>query len=344
MSRCPNMPENWEPPVPAWRCTFAQAKGIIVGHFGSQSDRDGPTALDAWLIRHQSGQDAPSRVDRASYRDDLGNYGRLALCYWHDRASFDRWFSDAAGWWADDARLNEGVGYFREVYDIPVERFETIWSSPSAHAIGVRDFLAVEGPMREHAYWGAARDRLAVSDFDDLVSPLGAELALSDADTLGRRVTVTPPENLCVIRSGQDWSRCNEAEMASYFASVEPALRAGMEFLASHRDETGCIDCRFAQELDADGETIAQTFGLAQFLTLGHLEDWSKSHDTHLAIFNSFMAMVAAHDFDVSLHLYHELFVTSRENPAFEYINCHNRTGLLSVGTTAQKRGAALGT
>jgi len=337
MSRCPNMPENWEPPAPAWRCAFAQAKGVVVAHFGSQADRDGPTALDEWIAQYHGGQDAPSRVDRATYRDNAGKFGRLALCYWLDRGSFDRWFSGAASWWADDARLGEGVGYFRELYDIPVERFETIWSNPSAHAIGVRDFLAIEGPMREHAYWGAARDRLPVSDLDDLLSPLGAELSLSDADTLGRRIIVTPPENLCVIRSGQDWSRCNDTEMESYFASVEPALRAGMEFLTSHRDQTGCIDCRFAHEFGASGEPIAQTFGLAQFLTLGHLEHWSKSHETHLAIFDRFMAMLAAHDFDVSLHLYHELFVTSRDNPAFEYINCHNRTGLLSVGLAARE-------
>jgi len=335
MSRCPNMPENWEPPAPAWRCTFARAKGVVVAHFGSQSDRDGPTALDVWFTQNLGGSDAPPHVDRACYRDSAGKHCRLALCYWLDRSSFDRWFESAADWWTDDARLTEGAGYFREVYDIPNKRFETIWSSPDANSIGVRDLLEVEGPMREHAYWGAARDRLEVSFSDDLLSPLGSALPLSQAPTEGRRVSVHPPENLCVIRSGQDWSRCNQAEADSYFASVEPALRAGMEFLAAHRDETGCVDCRFARETTSDGELIARTFGFAQFLTLGHLEDWSKSHETHLAIFNHFMAMLVAHDFDVSLHLYHELFVTSRDNPAFEYINCHNRTGLLSIGEIA---------
>jgi aldoxime dehydratase len=340
MSRCPNMPENWEPPAPAWRCTLSPARGLVVAHFGSQSDDEAPTALDEWIAQHLGKIDAPRHIDRAIYRDSAGKNCRLTLCYWLDRSSFDRWISVGTSWWTDDARLSEEVGYFREVYDIPANRFETIWSSPDAHPIGVRDLLDVEGPMLEHAYWGAARDRLEISTSDKLLSPLGTELPLSCAQTVGQRVSIMPPENLCVIRSGQDWSRCNLAESQSYFASVEPALRDGMEFLAANRAETGCVDCRFAQEVGSDGKATQRTFGLAQFLTLGHLEDWSKSHETHVAIFDRFMAMLAAHDFNVSLHLYHELFVTSRDNPAFEYINCHNRTGLLSVGFANQEYGA----
>ena len=342
MSRCPNMPENWEPPAPAWRCALGDAKGVLVAHFGSQSDKEMPTALDNWIAQRLDDVDAPPRVDRALYRDSAGKYCRLTLCYWLDRAAFDRWLASAASWWADDARLSEGVGYFREVYDIPANRFETIWSSSEEHTIGVRDILEVEGPMCEHAYWGAARDRLEISATDELLSPLGHELPLSYAQTLGQRISLTPPENLCVIRSGQDWSRCSQNEAVSYFANVEPALRAGMEFLSANRAETGCVDFRFAHEIGVDGETVKQSFGLAQFLTLGHLEYWSKSHETHLAIFDRFMAMLATHDFDVALHLYHELFVTNRDNPAFEYINCHNRTGLLSIGLANQARGPSI--
>jgi aldoxime dehydratase len=341
MSRCPNMPENWEPPAPAWRCTFGQAKGVVVAHFGSLADHDGPTALDGWIAQHLGDPDTAEHVDRATYRDTAGKHARLTLCYWLDRAAFDRWLSGALSWWTDDARLSDGVGYYREVYDIPVERFETIWSNSELHGIGVRNLLPVDGPIREHAYWGAARDRLEISDTSLLVSPVGESLPLSDVTTEGRRITITPPENLCVIRSGQDWSRCNALERESYFTSVEPALRTGMLFLAANRAETGCVDCRFANELGPDGRPVEQTFGLAQFLTLGHLEEWSRSHETHLAIFNRFMSMLATHEFNVSLHLYHELFVTGPDNPAFEYINCHNRTGLLSIGTAAHERGAA---
>lgn len=342
MSRCPNMPEVWEPPAPAWRCAFGQAKGVIVAHYGSQSDGEGPTSLDGWIKQHLDDGDAPQRIDRGTYVDSAGKHCRLILCYWLDRASYDRWLSIASIWWADDARLSEGVGYFREVYDIPADRFETIWSSPDAHPVGFRDLVEVEGPMREHAYWGAARDRLEISDTDQLLSTFGKEFPLSHIRTEAQRISVIPPQNLCVIRSGQDWSRCDVNESLSYFTSVQPALVAGMKFLADNRQKTGCIDCRFTQEIGENGELIERSFGLAQFLTLGHLEDWSKSHETHLAIFNRFMSMLATHEFNVSLHLYHELFVTGPDNPAFEYINCHNRTGLLSVGTAAHERGAAL--
>lgn len=342
MARCPNMPADWQPPAPAWRCTLDQAHGLIVAHFGSQSDRAGPNGLDNWLEQHRLLEDAPIRIDRAHYRDAAGKHGRLALCYWSDRSRFERWLAAAGSWWSDDARLAEGVGYFSEIYDVPADRFETIWSSPDAHPIGVRDFLEVEGPMREHGYWGAARDRLAVSADDDLESPLGSSMTLSTGPTEGVRIEFVPPENLCVIRSGQDWTRCNALERETYFTRVEPALRAGMLFLSQNPTLTGCLDCRFAQEIDLFGEAIDRTFGLGQFLTLAHLERWSKSHETHLTIFDAFMAMLAQHDFNISLHLYHEVFVTRRDNPAFQYINCHNRTGLLTLGRQERKHAAAI--
>lgn len=137
------------------------------------------------------------------------------------------------------------------------------------------------------------------------------------------------PENLAIIRSGQDWTDCGGEELAQYNESVRPALVAGMNFLRDHADETGCCDLRFAEETSRDGSPMKKTFGLGYFLTLGHLEKWASTHPTHLAIFSKFLTMARVHGTNLKLKLWHEVSVLPAANQIFEYVNCHPETGLL---------------
>jgi hypothetical protein len=99
----------------------------------------------------------------------------------------------------------------------------------------------IVGPIREHNYWGSMRDRIAASATDELHSEYGERLPrLGVASTLNRRVRVRVPENLAVIRSGQDWTDCGGPELAQFRESVQPALLEGMNFLRDHPDDTGC--------------------------------------------------------------------------------------------------------
>ncbi|WP_409035782.1 phenylacetaldoxime dehydratase family protein [Pseudomonas corrugata] len=74
---------------------------------------------------------------------------------------------------------------------------------------------------------------------------------------------------------------------------------------------------------------IGKKLGLAHFDELAHLEDWAKTHSTHLAIFGGFMRYVRVLDFQVALRLYHEVSVIPADAQCFEYINCHPGSGLL---------------
>ena len=100
-----------------------------------------------------------------------------------------------------------------------------------------------------------------------------------------------------------------------------------MDFIATTPEETGCACSRFSKELTLDGKEINKTFGFAYFLTLGHLEKWSKTHPTHLAIFHSFLEMAQSLG-QIDLKLWHEVSVLP-EGQVFEYLNCHPKTGLL---------------
>ena len=232
-------------------------------------------------------------------------------------------------WWNDSAHVKDPQGYFREILTVPTDRFETIYTYNTQVGVARTGCPAV-GPIREHNYWGSMRDRLQVSADDPLLSAHGEQLPrLGAAATLGRRLRVKVPENLAIIRSGQDWTDCASAELAEYNDSVRPALIEGMNFLRDHPDETGCCDLRFAEESAQDGAALKKTFGLGYFLTLGHLEKWAAMHPTHLAIFAKFLTMVRDHGKDLKLKLWHEVSVLPAASQVFEYINCHPGTGLL---------------
>jgi aldoxime dehydratase len=325
------MPPDWNPPAPGWAADFSEIPGTIVtAYFGTQIRSAGcehHEIVDKLLLV----PGGPRNVERARFVDRGGCETIISASYWASPSDYDAWrmssgFND---WWTDPARTREPNGYFLEVLKVPTDRFETIFSTRQTLGIG-KVAAGVTGPVREHNYWGSMRDRIAKSATDELASQYGTALPrLGSAHTLGRRVRVSVPGNIAVIRSGQDWTDCGDAELATYDESVRPALVEAMAFLRDHPDETGCCDLRFAQETDAQGMPLKRSFGLGYFLTLGHLEQWAASHPTHLAIFARFIAMLRQYKFKVGLRLWHEVSVLPQGDQIFEYINCNPATGLL---------------
>jgi aldoxime dehydratase len=103
----------------------------------------------------------------------------------------------------------------------------------------------------------------------------------------------------------------------------------GMKFLMENPAETGCLACRFIQQLTEDGDADDKTFGMAYFVDMSRLEAWSKSHPTHLAIFGSFMSVAQRLGNAITLRLWHEVAALPTDCTTLEYVNCHRWTGLL---------------
>ncbi len=333
MKSFPNMPDGFEAPVPAWKCIIGT--DIAIAHVGVQGDPAQFTEFKTAIRQLTRAENAPDHVDEAKFTDAAGTANHMFLCYWCDPAGRAAWSNGEAfqRYWNDKARLTGDVGYWFETYLVPPDRFETIWSHDQDQDVGIRPLVSVEGPMPEHAYWGAARDRLAVSRQSGLEEDEAIRgWSKSDvAKIVSGRITVKPSSNLCVIRSGQDWSQTQGSERKTYLAKVKPVLAEGMAYLSSSAQETGCISCRLAEEVDGQGESKNRTFGLAHFVALSGLEKWAKSHPTHIAILDSFYAMIAEQGGQTALRLYHELFVVDQAAPMFEYINCHSWTGLMPL-------------
>lgn len=327
-----NRPPGHQPRYPAWTVRFGEdVPELVFAQYGVQTadgsdDRSAGPAVAAAAARFE-GPDAPVHLDRAVHRDAHGARDDVLMAYWTDPGSHRRWEERTAAWWSGlDA--DGPVGHWREVARIPTSHLETLHSGEH-HDNGTSHLLPME-VTDVHDYWGAARDRIPASAKEPLAGELSTFIPGTEAETRGRRVGVRPPGEVCLIRTAQDWSRCEDAERATYLEQVEPVLRAGAEFLAGH-PETGCVSSRYVREVGPDGTPLDKTCVLAWFLSLGTLESWTLAHPTHVDIYGAFMRMLAVHDFDLRLALWHEVSVLPAGALEAEYVNCHPDTGFLRL-------------
>ena len=325
-----NMPENWQPPAPAWQANWKDsADPMVVVYFGIQANS--PDKLDAWAKSALNSEFAPERIERGQFVDQQEITNSLYICYWK-RSEYDLWWALEANqaWWSSDERLKDGVGYWREVVAMPYDRFETLNSSTEPHGISaVAEEL--EGPIEEHGYAGGMRDRIALSDTQDLKNSASTSTKI-EATKLDndKRVQLIPPKNMCIIRSGQNWSYCDEEQSTIYLNKVHPVLQKGMRFLRDNPIETECYSMRFVDIKDSTWDEMSQSFGLGYASDIYAFEEWAKSHPTHIAILDRFMEMVGHFGEKLQLRLWHEVVILPEDGCEFEYINCHNQTGLLS--------------
>jgi hypothetical protein len=273
-----------------------------------------------------------SYVDPASYRNEA------AFAYWPSKSSYESWVeqSDFGDFW-EALKPGGEVGWFLEVFSPSIDRFETVFSNDSIPEGAAHMRESVSGPMREHVYWGSMRDRLAVSQTDALEGEhLRTRERGKSTDTKSRRIRVAGRKNLCVIRSGQDWSGTNPRERKLYLETMHTVLVKGMQFLTDEGSEVGCLSNRFMDVIDHADPTRStdKTFGLGYFDNIASLEGWSKQHKTHLDIFGRFLQYAAELQNNVTLRLFHEVVVLRPEQQFFEYVGCHPGTGLLRSTAT----------
>lgn len=277
-----NCPRDHISKLPAWSGARLPARTAMSMIFSSGPCND--ETIDMLRKELTAGVYLPDHLERARVVGDAGGMcdATVFLGYWTDPASQQHWLarSQAVDW----------PGVLVETAIIPKEHWETLHSTPEMTP-GVRNLVDIEN-TDVHEYWGSARDRIPAS--------AGSELGAEPGYGL--------PGNLCLIRSGQVWSNCPEAERAFYFGEVEPHLRAAVDYLASD-PKAGCLSSRLLREQTIDGEDLESTSFLGWFRDLASVERWSRSHPTHLAIFCSYLRMVREFGGRTDLRLWHEMAV-----------------------------------
>jgi aldoxime dehydratase len=334
-SRERRIDDDFVPPFPAWVARAdTSVKDVVMGYFGVQSK--GPDALAQAHIALQhmvsgfSLADGPGRYDLAHYVDEAGYDNLIAIAYWNQPQSFALWQASPVidGWWSDEARLGDGLGYFREILSPGTERLETLFSTADRKE-GVGALMGgTSAEIQEHGYWGSMRDRLPIAQIDS-IEPSGTLSVRGLAPGQGCRTKINGHQNLAVIRSGQEWTEAEGKERDLYLGEMEPILHAGMNFLRDEGRSIGCYANRYMRHIDASGQLLEKSFSLSYWHSLADMERWSESHPTHLAIFGTFMRIVQELNFQLKLRLYHEVTVLDSGQQDFEYVNCHPKTGLM---------------
>jgi hypothetical protein len=230
------------------------------------------------------------------------------------------------------------LGLWHESYATDVSRLETNYSG--------LDYLPGLGQIpnssaAEHdlaTYWGAARDRIPDSAQDLFPRPtIRIDRPVEAPKGLGQHLTGISHHNLVHIRSGQWWMNCDGTETQAYVQKLEPTLRKGLQYLNDNPKETGAMGLRYLRNTNVD-EPLKdydreETCGAGFFANLEDLENWAKTHSSHLAIWRGAMSHYKAFPDNRKFRTWHEVSVISEGDAQFEYINCTPGTGVM--GATA---------
>lgn len=328
--------DEYEPPFAMWVARAdADLQQVVMAYLGIQFKPDQKaTAVKAMqhIVKSFGLENGPLNHDITHHTDNQNYENYTVVGYWRDPAAYCQWarLAEVNDWWNSDDRLNDGIGYFREIVSPRAEQFETLYAFkedlPGVGAVMDR----ISDDIQEHGYWGSARERFPVSQTDRMLA--NGELQILSGDPQkGGRVIVQGHDNITLIRSGQDWVNADEQERALYFNEMLPSLQDGMDFLRDEGQSVGCYSNRFVRNVDLDGNLLDIAYDIGYWRSLDKLERWAESHPTHLRIFTTFFKVVTGLQ---NLRLYHEVSVSDARHQIFEYINCHSQTGMMRDAQT----------
>lgn len=339
--KCPvSTPPNYQPPFPAYCARFpTETTNLVLAIIGVQHpsveafDASSISTIKDFVTKAPQST-RPSTWEVASVTDKRSAYNIAVFAYWPKAESYDQWASDSGFdvWWKSSDRENDKHGWFLEVLQPSIDRFETVFSN-SEHPEGAANMQdKISGEIEQHAYWGSMRDRLAAGQDDQLEGQEWSENNSGSQDVNPKRVRVPGKKNICIIRSGQDWSDTLPAERSLYLETMHPVLIKGMDFLRDEGRKIGCYANNLWDVVDSDtyAANKERTFGLGFFDDMKSLEYWSKSHQTHINIFGGFLMYAKKLNNVLSLRLFHEVYVLETAQQNFEYVGCHVETRMLN--------------
>ncbi|MGF6758094.1 phenylacetaldoxime dehydratase family protein [Paraburkholderia sp. GAS42] len=327
-------PDGFKPAVQRWSVLFPEhCQAVHVAFFAVQARGESDmreSGFFEWADAAMQGKYAPASIDHSSFTDDAGSNNRVVTAYWIDSGSFNAWQIEQRrdGWWESGSRESGKCGFWREMLTVPVDRVETIYWEDYRANLGA--ILPVE-PTPYCGYFGAMRDRIPLAACDRLETDATDALSRPSSDQRigARRWFVHPPHNLAMIRSASFWGNCDDEQKADYDEKLRDPLARGMDFLRTNPIETGCCSLRFLQTLDLEQKPVPETHAYGYFLSLEHMEGWAEGHASHKAIFDAAIARYSKYGPSNQLRTWHEVYVLPSYGQHFEYINCHNRTGIL---------------
>lgn len=327
------MPENHQPQSNAWTIAVPpNTTHIIFAQIGIQAKKDNESSEYLNQIKNSFHlPDSPKHYESSFHVDSEGYKNTIIMAYWDNPQAYYSWLkhSSVQEWWSGKSIDRNGpIGYWSEIATIPMTHFETLYSQINK-SNGVSHFIPIK-PTNVHEYWGSMRDRIPASATGDFENNFNGQLsAKEDKDTLGKRIKIIAPKEVCLIRTAQDWSKCGSDEKKTYVDLVEPTLKKGNQYLSQNPKESGCISSKLVYELNSDEQVLEKSCVIAYFTSLDDLERWTHTHPTHKAIYGTFFEMLKRYNYATELALWHEVSMIQSEDLQLEYVNCHPKTGFI---------------
>ncbi|GLK67619.1 phenylacetaldoxime dehydratase family protein [Hansschlegelia plantiphila] len=309
---------------------------IIFGQFGFQAPEAGHAEeFISTSRRYFALENGPARVERC-HGVSSGVHEDILIAYWLSRESYENWLasSNFPEWW-ESLSPDGPFGYWREIVSPDIGRVGGVYFGlASDRHVGLTSLLGAP-PTQRWGYWGGYRDRMRASQQDSFEPELGVEpLPRRRPNTLGRRVIVDAPNNILLVREGQESTYVTGAiERKSWDTEVKPALAKWIKYLAENPELSGALVVREVAELELEtGESTEKLSQLIYFQSLRHLERAARTQPSHVALYNSYMKMlgeVGAAGETAQLVVWVDQFLVQTGRMLAEYINCDPQLGLL---------------
>lgn len=317
----------------------ANVKQIVFAQYGVQGPRanSGSQFIGA-MRRLFSLEHGPRKVERCHHWDAAGCHEDILMAYWTDTGEYGKWLRrpEVTSWW-ESLPLSGELGYWREVLAPDADRFGFL-------GIGLNERRRVgcvhairSKPSENWGYWGGYRDRFAASKKEkDTFEPASEVInePISDRVTRGKRITIQIPKNLLFVREGAETTYItNPREREGWNTKVKPVLGKWIAYLRDNPTLSGAICLRDTIEQDLDtGADYEKHNTLIYFVSLRHMERAARTQPSHVALYNTFMGQMTelgAASITPEFMLWAEAHMLSRESTLIEYVNCHDRTGLM---------------
>ncbi|MDX3233839.1 phenylacetaldoxime dehydratase family protein [Streptomyces sp. ME19-01-6] len=320
-------PSDFQNPYSAYSSEFSSLDAAaVMAQIGIQYDAGTDVQDVRDRVLHALEADASVyQVEAGRHLDAAGYVNDVFLAYWVSRDDYHRWRAEhPLESWVQKPGERSG-GLWVEALQVPACRLETSYSTQDARWGMAKNRSKELNPF--HSYFGSMRDRIHDAEDGGLPATV-TDVSPAAVTSRSRLISFEVPENMCFIRSPQGWRHCPDAERDWFEEKMLPVYQAGVDYLSENPLDTGCLSIRKI-DVHHPADAQVQTSSLAWWQSLAHLEAWAHEHPTHLAILQSFGELARHFAPDVTVVLGHEVYVVPAGGARAEYLNCHDRTGLL---------------
>ena len=231
--------------------------------------------------------------------------------------------------WRELGPDRDQIGLWREQFIVPLQRLQTNYSREH-YKPGLANLPDVTHPAHDYTeYWGAGRDRLEASANDLFEIPTPLRPPPVRPSGFGQHLFGSNYDNMCHIRSGQQWEESDTEECEAYENNLQRVLMTGMIYLWENPEETGSIGLRMARRITGGNRLVKETSVMGFHRNWSDLEKWSSRHPSHLAIFSGSVQHGRRFGENRKFMTWQEVAILKAGEATFEYLNCDPRTGVI---------------